>query len=60
MVGAVVFFILISLGGLIISMRGSDSKKISEYLKTSINYEYSTSITSQVENDERADVYKTS
>ena len=60
LVGAVVFFILISLGGLIISMRGSDSKKISEYLKTSINYEYSTSITSEVENDERADVYKTS
>ena len=59
-VGAVVFFILISLGGLFALMRGSDSKKISEYLKTSVNYEYSTSITSEVESDERADVYKTS
>lgn len=60
LVGAVVFFILISLGGLFALMRGSDSKKISEYLKTSVNYEYSTSITSEVESDERADVYKTS
>ncbi|MFR4996418.1 MAG: DUF4178 domain-containing protein [Clostridium paraputrificum] len=60
LVGAVVFFILISLGGLFALMRGSDSKKILEYLKTSVNYEYSTSITSEVESDERADVYKTS
>lgn len=58
--GVVVLLILMSLVVFFTSTSGSGSRKISEYLKTSINYEYSTSITSEVESDERADVYKTS
>lgn len=58
-IGSFIVLILISLGIGLVSWSKSSSKTIAKYLQGSSSYEYETSITSEVESNEKADVYKT-